>query len=768
MRVGAGRVRGGDHEHQCGQRRDGDRHPRDRVGAGSTPTQPFQNRGHEERPGNTGHPEQVGTVGSLHRLGQESDRHEAHGDEHGGPGPSGVVGGPGSTMGQGADARNEHRRDRKQEEPDEELLGLADVGERPRRGDLLADDLQRTVEMRPRWRTGQFPARAQVHHGVDEHSLDDRPRTGLDEVNPERRRAHHHSGERESPRATGTLPERVGGHQDEGDNEVRSEREGHAGQNSRDQTAESCVRTGALTVDRSNEEDQRPEGQTQSATPRQGLESDGCEDEQRGTGADDHRDTASPRTSQHVQGGDREEVLPQTEPALGGDRDPEEFEPPGEEMQRAGAVQVEEVDVGDGTLQNAFGEDQHEAFLHGGSDRTEQSGERRQHGEHDRAERRPSLQRGTGERASRVEPLSGNEDGGRGSVDASIVVSVGRRESSAESIEYGEHADGRQHAQRRFGRNAEPCGAVGVRRREGDADEERRERDQPHVPTTKLTHSDDRERGEAVVHQESGACGLFVAALDRRELRVLDGAEELPLAADAGGDHLGELPDVVAGVVEADLPPEQGLLGFVAGGIDAPIAQVLLAREVPEAEELSGVHDVAVRVHEEFVAVGGQRNRHLEGARVANGPRSDDDDAGHGGPGDVGDPSAHGQIATQEHPWHDEEHREQQSLAARQCGQAGEQSHGDSPPTSGRGLPLERRPHGGGGAQRHQSLGEQHAVDDPEVRIDGGQHHGHDRHAIPPVGLGDLAGDQSDEGHHRGADDEREHLVVEERRAAET
>ena len=117
-----------------------------------------------------------------------------------------------------------------------------------------------------------------------------------------------------------------------------------------------------------------------------------------------------------------------------------------------------------------------------------------------------------------------------------------------------------------------------------------------------------------------------------------------------------------------------------------------------------------------------------------------------------------------QHPRHRQDEPEQEPFAAGQGRQPDQ-------PAEERG-PCERRaitpPVGDEdarrGEQREQALGEQQAVDQPQVGVDGGQGAGGDRGPSPAEAFGDERGQQ----HGRGADQDRHELVVDVRRAAES
>jgi hypothetical protein len=63
-------------------------------------------------------------------------------------------------------------------------------------------------------------------------------------------------------------------------------------------------------------------------------------------------------------------VLKEPESPLGSERDTEDLEPSCEKVKRAGTVQMKEIDIGNESPLDEFREDEHEAFLHRGSDRS--------------------------------------------------------------------------------------------------------------------------------------------------------------------------------------------------------------------------------------------------------------------------------------------------------------------------------------------------------------------------------------------------------------
>ena len=106
------------------------------------------------------------------------------------------------------------------------------------------------------------------------------------------------------------------------------------------------------------------------------------------------------------------EVLQQAERALGGEVVAEQLVPAGQDVQRARAVEVEEVDVGDVAAGDALGEVEHEALFHRPAGEAVEAAQRdrHQHGDDGDAEPRPDGAAGD-RRRSPPEPPSTNAVG---------------------------------------------------------------------------------------------------------------------------------------------------------------------------------------------------------------------------------------------------------------------------------------------------------------------------------------------------------------------
>ncbi len=285
-------------------------------------------------------------------------------------------------------------------------------------------------------------------------------------------------------------------------------------------------------------------------------------------------------------------------------------------------------------------------------------------------------------------------------------------------------------------------------------------------------------------------------SLDRQDACPLRWLVHLEHPPDAGGDHDGPAALVGHGVVDALVPPELHPHRLVAGLLHH-LTLAFLARERPVADEVAVVAVDAVGVVQHLVGVGRDGDRLVEGGHVAGHPghdrqrdRSGGDHQAQGplppgerglalrnlrvrtlGGGTLGGRGIRvwrdGPTAAQQAP-HDaqrpgpEEHqrrhqhrRQDQRLAAGEHGAGDRQAQPHRTQAAGPVAVGERRPHGEGDEQREQPLGPQDAVDDPELRVAGGQRCG------DPAGpvAAHAPGDQADHDDDARAGQDRQRLV---------
>ena len=444
-------------------------------------------------------------------------------------------------------------------------------------------------------------------------------------------------------------------------------------------------------------------------------------------------------------------MLQQAEGALRVQRDPEDRVPAGQHIERPWAVQVQEVDVGHGALQDALWEGEHEALLHGPARGVQHAAHRQQRQEGDDADApdrwpRPPLPY---RRASEHEGVPVGERG---------LGFIGRKHgATAEAEQQWCDADRCQQAEHGLGRGAEPHGAIRSRGGESDGDQLRSQRQQRNSALAQDPDAVDAERDQRVVGEQAQPRAVLVAALDRCELGVLPRPEELPLATDASSDHLRQTSDVILGVVDADLAPGGGPLRFITGRLAVLLTNPLLAIEVPEADELAVVRLVAVGVDEHLVAVRRQRYELFVGEDVADHPRRQHQQAAAARDGELSPALPRHQALLAQHQRQHEQRHQEDALAARQGGEADEHAE------AGRELPT-RSIVPAIGAQdreddqrRHQPLREQHAVDQPQVGVERRDEAGDDRHRT----ASEYPPDEQNAEHHQRAEHRRHHPVVE-------
>ena len=137
-------------------------------------------------------------------------------------------------------------------------------------------------------------------------------------------------------------------------------------------------------VDAAEGEHGRPQRQRQPAVPGHRREGDRGHHVEHGERGDRGGGEPAPRPRQGEQPEDDPEVLEQAERALGRQRVAEQLVPAGQDVQRARAVEVQEVDVGDVAAGDALGEVEHEALFH------RPAGEAVQPAQRDRHQRPPT------------------------------------------------------------------------------------------------------------------------------------------------------------------------------------------------------------------------------------------------------------------------------------------------------------------------------------------------------------------------------------------
>ncbi len=108
-------------------------------------------------------------------------------------------------------------------------------------------------------------------------------------------------------------------------------------------------------------------GQAHGAVPGQCGESDGADDDhQRGQPAG-HSQAPAPRAGQREHAEHDGHVLQQADHPLGDEPDPEHLVDGGQHPEAPGAIEVQEVAVGDRAVQQALGKHQHEPLFHRGA-----------------------------------------------------------------------------------------------------------------------------------------------------------------------------------------------------------------------------------------------------------------------------------------------------------------------------------------------------------------------------------------------------------------
>ena len=241
--------------------------------------------------------------------------------------------------------------------------------------------------MIPRRRHRERPTSPQPEHRVEEHPLHRMAGAGGDELD-EIRREPGAETDGEGPHPPGPeAPQHASVPEGHGDGQVRPEQQRQAGQQPRRQE-EPAGRSVALVGDGPagqqppsgvEADDQADQAEGDRPVPRQGGEPDrrGGDEDTDEPGGDG--DPASPRSGQDVHPEDDAEQLDDAEGALRGERHSEDLEPPGERPEAAGAVEVQEVAVGQRPVQDPLREDEHEALLHRRALVAEQGSQR--HGE---------------------------------------------------------------------------------------------------------------------------------------------------------------------------------------------------------------------------------------------------------------------------------------------------------------------------------------------------------------------------------------------------
>ena len=189
-------------------------------------------------------------------------------------------------------------------------------GELPPRRDQLGDGLQRAVEMRPRRRSRQLAAGAQVEDRVDDHAPERRARTDHGDVHPHRQQPDERRRARRCATAgcaTGTSRRR---------GSTPSARSGRYVRASPARTPAAINdRRGFGDVAGAEGEDDAPQAQGQPAVPGHRRQPDRRQHVEHGQPGDRGRGDPTPRAGQREQGEDDAEVLDEAERALGFERD---------------------------------------------------------------------------------------------------------------------------------------------------------------------------------------------------------------------------------------------------------------------------------------------------------------------------------------------------------------------------------------------------------------------------------------------------------------
>ena len=186
----------------------------------------------------------------------------------------------------------------------------------------------------------------------------------------------------------------------------------------------------------------------------------------------------------------------------------------------------------------------------------------------------------------------------------------------------------------------------------------------------------------------------------------------------------------------------------------------MLAVPLPEAEEAAAVGVVAVRVHEEFVAVGRQRYEIVERTKISQRPGGQHQNAGEGRRAELKDSTSPGKFSPEKDPRGDHEHGKEQSFAAGQRRQCRHRTHGECPHDGWAFPPAVGEEDDEEGAKSHQAFGEEDAVDQPEVGIDRGQAAGDQSDRLGSFRWSDSPSDEHGHDDHCRADEEREDLVI--------
>ena len=224
------------------------------------------------------------------------------------------------------------------------------MGEPPPRRDLLGHRLQRAVEPAPRRRPGQLPSGPQAGTpGRATMPLTAAPGPAMT------RWTHIGISPTTAPMRTGrrvgrSRQQQPAEHEADGDDEVGPEGEGQAGRGRRRRASTAAGGVGSSRcTPRTANTAPTASGRGRRSTPSPSARS-GVMHVEHGERGDARRGQPAPRPGQGEQPEDDAEVLEQAERPLGGQGVAEHLVPAEQDLQRAGPVEVEEVDVGDVAL----------------------------------------------------------------------------------------------------------------------------------------------------------------------------------------------------------------------------------------------------------------------------------------------------------------------------------------------------------------------------------------------------------------------------------
>ena len=210
---------------------------------------------------------------------------------------------------------------------------------------------------------------AEVEHRVEDHAPHDVARSGQDQVDEVRARTDDQAEEAAAQERAGQTPHRRPAGQAERQAEIDAVQKGKAGEQPAGDSPSTGVARSVLAGRMASLQHHHERGQAEGhpADPGDRRELQCREHEQHGEQTAGERHPAAPPAHEGVHAERHAGQLGEADQALDHDADAEHLVDPGEHPETARAVEVQEGAMGNVAAQDAIGEGEHEALLHGRS-----------------------------------------------------------------------------------------------------------------------------------------------------------------------------------------------------------------------------------------------------------------------------------------------------------------------------------------------------------------------------------------------------------------